>query len=267
MCRSNINFNGKIMIRKQLFIYLFILVTFSISVSEAIEFEKTPLQDEFRDNILLADRFTEVEKPADEPYVGSNQKSMGRAILYSALIPGWGEHYAGQKKKARFFFAAEVATWVAYFSYRSYGKWRKDDMFRYASEKAGADLNDKDDQFYDMVGFYENLDEYNSLGRVSDPDRPYYYDTTNYYWHWNSSDDRNEYREIKNSYRAAYKNSETIIGLAVLSRLFSVIDAIRDVRKHNRHIGDAFSKQDQYKIEINPFSENRQFQLTVYTPF
>ena len=49
-------------------------------------------------------------------------KSPGRALLYSAMLPGAGEFYAGARKRAVLFFGLEAAAWGLYFSWNGKGK-------------------------------------------------------------------------------------------------------------------------------------------------
>jgi hypothetical protein len=53
----------------------------------------------------------------------------GKALLLSAILPGAGEYYAGQKTKAAIFFAVEVAAWTGVVLFYNQGM-DKDDEFR-----------------------------------------------------------------------------------------------------------------------------------------
>ena len=202
------------------------------------------------------------------PEVTYNRRvSTGKAALYSALVPGLGEYYIGHKTKAKYFFAAEALTWIGYFSFRTYGSWKEDDMIRFASEKANANLEGKDEFFQDMLGFYIDIDQYNTLGRVSDPERPYLEDTPENHWYWQSTDDQNAYRDIKNSARDAYRRSDFMIGVAVVNRIISIIDAVRDAKRTNSRIGEfSVEGQRKFKFSVTPF-KSQQFSFIMYTPF
>ena len=52
---------------------------------------------------------------------GGGEKSPGRALLLSAILPGAGEFYAGSKKKAAVFFGIEAITVGLYFSWKGKG--------------------------------------------------------------------------------------------------------------------------------------------------
>ena len=244
-----------------------------------VELKQTPIQSTLQQSLSAAgsDDFDYSQpshrwKDEDEPEWDSRQghaKSVAKAALYSALVPGWGEYYVGHKKKARFFFTVEVLSWIGFIGFTTYGNWKEDDFIRFANERAGANLNGKDDWFLDMVGFYEDIDEYNSFGRVYDPDRPYLDDNASNHWRWQSPSDKELYRHLKNRSREAYRRADFMIGLAILNRVVSVIDAVRDA-KRSRHTFDASfgnSGGIRYRFDVDPFSSRRQISFTLFTPF
>lgn len=249
--------------------------------SYAIDLKETPLQQQLSSNIsqiAYAGEFDEFnqenqsETSADqgETESGTKKLSTGKAILYSALLPGLGEHYAGSRGKAKYFFAVEAISWIGIGAFTVYGNVREDDMINFAAQNANAQLEGKDDFFLDMVGFYDDIDQYNSLGRVSDPERPYLVDNPENHWVWQSSSDREAYRELKNSSREAFRRRDFIIGVMIVNRVVSIIDAIRDVSRANNKISnDEFSDKNNWKLKfsVNPLSTKNQVKLTVMTPF
>ncbi len=194
------------------------------------------------------------------------EKSMFKAALYSALIPGGGEYYLGKRKKARFFFAVEAMTWASYIAFRVYGGWKEDDYINYASVHAGVQLENKSDEFRDMVSFYDNIELYNTGGRIIESGRDYYPDTPEYHWQWDSQESKSTYRDLKNSSREAYHRSEFVVGMAVLTRVISIIDAVRDTRRMNRRIDFSNTENDQkFKLTLSPLNSKTQLKLTLFT--
>lgn len=61
------------------------------------------------------------------------EKSTKRGFLYSLILPGAGEFYAGSKIKAAIFFGLEAAFWTGYFSYHKKGKDKEDEYLDYAN--------------------------------------------------------------------------------------------------------------------------------------
>ncbi len=194
------------------------------------------------------------------------KKSIFRAALYSTLIPGLGEYYVGNRGKARIFFATDAVTWIGYASYRIYGHAKEEDYIRFAQTNANAQLENKSDDFRDMVGFYSSINDYNTFGRVFDTDRPYLVDSPENHWQWQSESDQGTYRHLKNRSREAYRTADFFIGIAIVTRIVSVIDAVRDVKRYNSRLDREFSDAP-VRLELNPLSPTRQVVLSVRTPF
>jgi hypothetical protein len=125
-------------------------------------------------------------------------KKPGRALIYSAFIPGTGELYVGAKKRGIAFLAVEAAAWTWYFTQHSSGQNKEDEFKDFAidewSEQAYIDWyghwedwydarrgdNDPDfdkifthhlpsqvdDDYYEMIGKYDQF----SYGWLGDPD-------------------------------------------------------------------------------------------------
>ena len=214
------------------------------------------------------------EKPAAKPKEAAEtpktgHKSLYKAALLSAIVPGGGQYYLGNKRAARYFFVAEAATWVAYFSWHTYGNWKKDDYVRYAAERANAQLEGKSEEFLSWVGFYDNIREFNNLGRVSDPERAYLFDTPANHWEWQNQGDRRTYRDLRNSSKEAYRRSDFMIAAAVVDRIISIIGAVRSASHMGRSIeSEDFSAQpgSRFKFEVDPLA-SRQICLTLYPGF
>ena len=172
----------------------------------------------------------------------------------------------GDAGKAKYFFGVEAAGWLGFAAFQIYGGWKRDDMENFATVNAGANLTGKTDEFLDMVGFYASIDEYNSFGRAFDPERAYYFNDDTYHWLWQSDSDREAYRSLKNGMRESYRRANFMIGLVVLNRIISIIDAVRDARRSHRVI-DGFSSEEwtRYDLKIDPFSLHHQIQFTIYT--
>lgn len=259
---------------------LFILMSIS-AIGAAYDMPLSPIHTQLTYDMQLvaSDEFDAVNKTKeDQPSItgtaeapkGRKKVSVIKSALYSALLPGLGEYKLGHKGKAKIFFTAEALTWVGFIAFKVYCNWKEDDMISFAADRANAQLDDKDDTFIDLVGFYESIDQYNSLGRVSDRDRPFYPDVPEYHWYWQSEADQETFRDIKNASRDADRKAQFMIGLAVFNRLVSVIDTIRDARRAKNSIeDDEFTKDKRfdYKFSINPLSNKNQLKLTIYTPF
>lgn len=258
-----------------------LLILLLAGFTYAVDLKPSPIQSRFdadlgpsgQDLLAFAEDDSWLSDDEDSTLAGSDRapgvrrKSVVKAAALSALLPGLGQYYNERRTKARYFFAAEIVTWVAFGSFRMYGDWKRDDFIQYGNTHANAQLDGKSDEFHDWVGFYEDIDQYNAEGRVADQDRPYLFDTPENHWHWQTADDQRIYRDLKNSSREAYRRADFMIGLAVANRLISIVDAVIDARRSTRTEGEVFMGARGLKLDINPMSRDRQVTLTVWPGF
>lgn len=78
------------------------------------------------------------------------QKSIGKSVLFSAVLPGAGQFYAKSYIKAAIFLAAEVIAWGVYRNYNQQG----DDQTR--KFEAFADANWTEQRYWTFVYLYLN---------------------------------------------------------------------------------------------------------------
>jgi hypothetical protein len=242
-------------------------------VAKASSVMQTPVQDAMYAQ-LQEDRWSgesETEAADDNRTQDGTvrRKSVMRAAMYSALLPGAGEYYVGNRTKAKVFFAGELLIWAGFVSFRTYSDWKKDDYIRFARLNAGASLEGKSDDFLGWVGFYESIDQYNDLGRAVEPGRPYLPDTPENHWRWQSDADREHYQELKRISRRADQRADFMIGAAIVNRIISIIDSVRDAVRLNRRAGSEFSELDKprLKVDIDPFRSGKQVKVTLLTSF
>ncbi|MDK9700968.1 MAG: DUF5683 domain-containing protein [bacterium] len=90
----------------------------------------TPLSSALYENQVQVLAQMESGAPAGDTTVApANNLNMGKAVLLSAILPGAGQFYAGQKWKGYTFMGVEVALWALAISYTMQGN-DKDDEFK-----------------------------------------------------------------------------------------------------------------------------------------
>lgn len=242
------------------------------SITAGVEMMSTPVQSAFKASLLdmgvsQPNEFDQGSNSTVEQTESGDEVSTVKSALFSVLLPGLGEYRLGHRSKAKYFFAVEAISWIGYFGYRTYGSWKRDDLVDYADAYAGANLENKDDDFLDFVGFYDDIDQYNSFGRAFDPDRPYLVDNTDNHWRWQSAKDKAIYRNLKNRSREAYRRASFMIGVAIVNRIISVIDVVRDARRARRTIDKENFESDgfNYRFDIDLLNPRQQFKLTFMT--
>ena len=261
--------------------YLIIACTVFLALSAAgdcraeIELPVSPL---FRPLELAAGNnpdLMQLDVPADQPAPTAPLKpknvSRTKAVFLSLLLPGSGHFYLGEKGRGEVFIGAEVVSWAGVAAFQIYGNWKEDDYVSYAEQHAGIQPEGKDEEFFKNLTFYDSRDEYNTSGRIIDPNDPYYPNTPDWYWQWDSDESKSSYRDIRNQSETAYRNRDFAIGMAVLNRIIAGIDAFRLARKIVGTKVEDFAPGDaegvEFDIDANPFGSNPKFKLTVSRQF
>jgi hypothetical protein len=160
-------------------------------------------------------------------------KSKFLALGLSMILPGAGQYYTEDKKKMAIFGSVEAAIWTGFFGLRSYGAWKKEDYKAWAAFHAGADVNGKSDLFYEKLTYYDNINEYNQLAPLYDGDQAVLFDPDGgYYWNWDTTANRDRFRNLRNQSKSAYRRSIFLLGGALINRILSGIDAYRSANAY-----------------------------------
>lgn len=203
-------------------------------------------------------------------------RSPQKAFIYSLLIPGAGQLYAGSKIKAAVFFLADVAAWGGFAHFRSSGHTKEDEYRAFA------------DAHWDQGPYWDSLLSTQGIERWHDADSfphhlPYqvvgtdtsvlkngeYYENVGKYdqfiWGW---DDLEQYQtgqpDPEQNYRSSrrltyvgmredankqFDRATTAVIVSIANHLISAFDAARTARSFNRNTERAQKKLD-VKVRI-----------------
>jgi hypothetical protein len=100
-----------------------------------------------------------------------------------------------------------------------------------------------------MVGFYDNRDEYNKISRVYTRTNPFFPETPEWDWQWESNELKAQFRDIKNDSRAQGRNANFTLGLALANRVISAVDAWWSAKSYNRRFSPLMSK---FHLKLTP---------------
>ncbi len=185
------------------------------------------------------------EEPEPERVQAAGGPSRGKTILFSALVPGAGQFYAGDKTMGTVFFIGEAAAWTSFFVFRAQGDAREERYIEYAERFAGVEeASGQSDQYYADLARYDRSgepggpDSYNESVRFRA--RELYPDdraqqeayirenevTGAQAWDWESDERRFDYADIRVSSETAYHRSEYAVAGLVVGRILSVMHAI-----------------------------------------
>ncbi len=178
----------------------------------------------------------------------TGKKKTGVAILYSILLPGMGELYAGDYSLGKYFTIADGVLWATMFGFDIYGSRMEDNYKSYASSVGGADVTGKDEKYFADIGNYLGIEQYN---RIKGLDRNFVevYDNSSYEWKWASQSERREYRRMWKSSETAYNNIRFAAGALILNRIASAINAVRLVSKHNKKLEEELSWDVSFGVD------------------
>jgi hypothetical protein len=222
-------------------------------------------------------------------------KSTKRGFLYSLILPGAGEFYAGSKIKAVLFVGLEAAFWTGYFTNHKKGKNKETEFINFAdvhwNEKKYRDSllvhygvvidtpgtfivsidtlrrdtlvigetlpSSKDQQYYEMIGKYEQF----RFGWDDYNAESYYQDRNNY-----KSPNRAFYLDLRFDSNSLLEKANRFVMVSLANHLLSAFDAALAVRSHNRK-GEKFSTID-VKLRLAEYNKNEIIpKLTVSTKF
>ena len=190
-------------------------------------------------------------------------KSTTKAALLSLILPGAGEIYGGSKTKGKIFILSEASLWAGFFAFRTYGAWLEDDYRVYAAARAKVNLEGKSEGFFDQLAFYDSRDQYNQFAPLYyRGERQPYPEDDFWYWAWDSRESRAHYRDLKNRSKDASRKALYMVGLSLVNRIVSVVDAMKTVRSYNRRKSLELSRM-KFDLKANPLGHNPKVMLYV----
>ncbi|HUI66062.1 MAG TPA: hypothetical protein VL126_14550 [Bacteroidota bacterium] len=165
---------------------------------------------------------------------GSTQsKKAGLAALYSLLIPGLGELYAGDFSSGKYFLIAEGVLWVTYGAFEIYGNSLRADARLFAVAYAGVDPTGKNDQFYVDVSNFLSVSDYNDK-KLRDRTPNLVYDPAQGYgWLWQSDALRASFRDQRIRSEDMFNNTKFVGAAILVNHVASAINAARAAIAHN----------------------------------
>lgn len=168
------------------------------------------------------------------------KKSPGLAIIYSLLLPGMGELYADAYDSGVYFTVADGVLWGTYIGMNVYGNWQKDRYISYAQTNADITTENKDDDYYATISEYLSIDQYNDQ-KAFERNFDEMYNTEQYFWKWNTSEERKTYRNMWVSSEQTFNDVRFVVWGLLLNRVISAINAVRLVSRYNNNLSHEVS--------------------------
>lgn len=180
--------------------------------------------------------------------LAAQQKSIRKAIVYSAILPGVGEIYTKNYNKAAVFLAVEAATIFSYFRLKDERQWAIDSYKQFAFSVADVPKNSAD-SYYQILQNYQSSTQYNeSILRdarnyfiiyKNDPvgyeeylDSHLVPDDQN--WDWGSENRWYKFRDLRRDKQDMEIYMKFAFAAAVVNRFISVIDSAVSAKRYNK---------------------------------
>ena len=192
------------------------------------------------------------EVPEETP--GPRKKSVAKAVIFSAILPGTGQFYTNSYVKGAVFLATEVVAVTGHFYYQSQGEkkesefqryadqyWVEDDYWDWLSQISGISRADMDAlREFERQNFSHSLPEeknqqyYENIGK---------YDQFNIGWidtqngGARDSDLRERYTLMRKDANDQFKIATTFATVVLFNHLISALEAGLSTKKFNRKHG------------------------------
>lgn len=189
-----------------------------------------------------------IKKEEDQNDTG--YKNRGVAFLRSLIIPGAGEHYLGHRTLAKSYFITEITLWVGFFSFRTYGKWLRNDAIAFAATHSGAYTDGKPSQFFVDIGNYINVDEYNDAKQRMRQFDKVYTDESDF-WQWDKDINRHDFEQMRIASDRAYNRSVFVLGGIFANHIISAFDAVWRTRSYNRKVDKMIEGSVHLNVQTN----------------
>lgn len=175
--------------------------------------------------------------PIDLNYSGSSEsrKSVFLAVVASLILPGMGEMYAGSFESGKYNLIAEGGLWLTYSGFRMHADWVQKDAQSFANQHAGANFDNKDDQYSVDIGNFNTTDEYNQT-KLRNRESNLVYSADQYKWQWDSDANRSQFRDLRIRSAQIKNNANFIIAAIVVNHLFSAFSAGRKAAAYNKSL-------------------------------
>ena len=206
--------------------------------------------------LVIKDEQSKIMTPIDLEYSNSSEskKSVVLAVVASLILPGMGELYAGSFESGKYNLIAEGGLWLTYGGFITHANWIQQDAQTFASQHAGANFNNKDDQYSVNIGNYDNTDEYNQA-QLRNREYNLVYTSSQYNWQWDSDADRAQFKNLRIQSGEIRNNAKFIIAAVVINHLYSAFSAGRKASAYNKSL----SMMDN--IEIQAYTLNNGMQV------
>jgi len=184
----------------------------------------------------------------DSSVTRNTDKSLLGALAFSAVLPGGGQFYLGERSRVQAYIWADAAFWMVCAGSWFVGQQQISTARDYAVRYAAAEGLSRDAELLGLVGDYRSRSGVQYQNSNPDPDDDYNQSmiragkavdadyATGVIWDWGSGDDpatsrhMDRYNEMLKNYRLSKIVFQVSIGALVLNRVVAMLDVLRIYR-------------------------------------
>jgi hypothetical protein len=224
----------------------------------------------------------EYEHEPLEDAEGQSFSKARRAVFFSSIVPGSGEYYLGARKRGIFFMILDGLAWTTFAVFEIQGGLRAREYKQYAEAYSGANAGMNGEKYYQRLADYPSSSGpggYNQDVRrrayelFPDPEdaeaRDDYIDSRIYTgedeWNWDSQTHREHYRSLHRSSELAYRRAFYTVGVLLLNRFASAIDAAYAASEMEKPQG--VQEEPRFGIRIVPSGDELEVRAFATTRF
>ena len=230
--------------------YLFLLLAFvslQLAHSQQIQKRSTSFAAVFHNTSLCR---PEVQSNMDDP--AKSEKSGFLAVVYSLLLPGMGELYAGDFSKAKYNLVGDGVLWLTFAGLNLYGGYVRDDGRTFAVQHAGVNLSGKDDQYFVNIGNFLDISEYNQKKLRDRTLSSVYSEDPNagLLWKWDSDQNRQLFKDTRTFSDELFNGGRFVVLALVANRVWSAIHAAMLVSEYNDSLAPQQSSLPSFQSNV-----------------
>jgi len=193
------------------------------------------------------------------------RKKKGLAIIYSLLLPGMGELYAGSFSTGKYFTITDGLLWGTLLGLDIYGNWQKDNYLNFAKAYGGVSLEGKNDNYFANIGLYNSIYDYNREKKLNRNFANVYNEKKDF-WRWKNDEQRREYRGMWKLSQYAFNSIQFAIGALIINRIISAIYAAKAVSDYNKKLAKRVSWQVNLNV-VRTINNSPLYKLNIFAEF
>lgn len=156
------------------------------------------------------------------------------AFLKSMAVPGWGHYYLDHKnwQRGQYHLAADAVLILSYVGFSIHSNNLQQNWYAYGRQYAGVSIEGRSRQFQLAVEDFNSLESYNDYQARSRNWYQLFEDVPENRWQWSSSDERQEYRDLRSRFERIDQQLPALLGLMIVNRVISGISAYNRAKKN-----------------------------------